>query len=125
MHSIPVISRTQSGTAVTGPVWVGTNQTVSIWCSAESNDTFGKLLGHQWRFSNYSRIMPGVGKGSISDDDVYMERYAGNISVQVSTWKRVLHFRSIQPSLAGMYLCVANYNHTFYNQSVEIHVTSE
>ena len=76
------------------------------------------LLGHQWQFGDYSCV-------NISDNDVYMERYAGNTTVQVPIWKRVLHFKSIQPSLAGMYICAANYDKTLFNQSVEIQVTSE
>ena len=40
-------------------------------------------------------------------------------------WRRVLHFKSIQPSLAGMYICAANYDGTLFNQSVDIRVTSE
>ena len=82
------------------------------------------LLGHQWRFDDYSRI-PAVGKGSKSDNDVYVERYAGNTIVQVPIWRRVLHFKSIQPSLAGVYICAANYDRALFNQSVEIQVTSE
>ena len=81
------------------------------------------LLGHQWRFDDYSRI-PVVGKGSTSDSNVYTEKYAGSTTSQAPIWKRVLYFKSVQPTLAGMYICVANYE-TFFNQSVEIQVASE
>ena len=83
------------------------------------------LLGHQWRFSDYSRIQPAVGKGIISDNNVYVEKYAGSTTFQVPFWRRVLHFKSIQPSLAGVYICAANHDGTFFNRSVEIQVMSE
>ena len=69
--------------------------------------------------------MPAVEKGIISYNDVYMEKYAGSKTGRVPIWKRVLHFKSVQPNLAGVYICAANYGGTLFNQSVEIQVTSE
>ena len=81
------------------------------------------LRGLFWRYSNGTRV-PVVDRGEPSDLDVYAERYAGILGAGTSTWRRVLHFTTAQPS-AGNYTCVAKYNHMLRNQSVEVRVTGE
>ena len=98
---------------------VGVNQTVSIRCRAENTDSPGTLLGLHWRFNNGSRIEPVVGRGKMSDHDVYVERESG----QSGTLFRLLHFKRIHPSFAGIYVCVANYGGVLWNQSMEIQVS--
>ena len=98
---------------------VGVNQSVSIRCRAENTDKTGTLQGLHWRFNDGSRIEPVVGKGEMSDHDVYVERDTG----QSGTLFRLLHFKRIHHSSAGIYVCVANYNGIFWNQSMEIQVS--
>ena len=106
-------------TPITGPVVVGVNQAVSIRCRVNGTDSPGTLLGLYWRFNNGSRIEPVVGKGVMSDHDVYVERASG----QSGTLFRVLHFKRIHPSSAGIYVCVANYGGVLWNQRMEIQVS--
>ena len=106
-------------TPVTGPVVVGINERVSIRCRANNTDSPGTLLALSWRFNNDSRIEPVFEKGAMSDHDVYVERDTG----QTGTLFRVLHFKRIHHSSAGIYVCVANYNGIFCNQSMEIQVS--
>ena len=79
------------------------------------------LRGLFWQYSNGTRV-PVVDRGEPSDLDVYAERYAGSVGVGTRTWRRCLHFKRAQPSSAGNYTCVANYNQ-HSSQSVEIRVT--
>ena len=120
----PNVTRAQSSLALTGQVAVGFNKTTSIWCSASATVMF---RGHKtlrdlfWQYSNGTRL-PVVERGGSSDLDVYAERYAGSVGVGTRTWRRLLHFKRAQPSSAGNYTCVADYNQLF-PQSVEIRVT--
>ena len=98
---------------------VGVNQTVSIRCRANGTDSPRTLLALYWRFNNGSRIEPVVGRGKMSDHDVYVEREAG----QSGTDFRILHFKGIHSSSAGTYVCVANYGGVLWNQSMEIQVS--
>ena len=82
------------------------------------------LITLVWQYSNGTRL-PAVDRGQSSGHDVYMERYAGSGSVNTARWYRVLHFKTTPPSVAGNYTCVANYNQTYWNQSVEILVSGE
>ena len=114
------VTRSQNGSALTGPVEVGVNETISIWCSARATIVGLKTLrGPFWQDSNGTRV-PVVERGESSDLDVYAERYAGIVSNGTETWKRVLRFNRAQPSSAGNYTCVAKYNHTLKNQSVRV-----
>ena len=106
-------------TAITGPVVVDVNQTVTIRCRAENTDETGTLKALYWRFNNGSRIQPVVGKGVVPDYDVYVQRNTG----QSGTLFRVLHFKRIHPSSAGIYVCIANYGGVQRNQSMEIQVS--
>ena len=120
----PIIARRQFGPALTGPVVVGVNETISIWCRARNRVVFNmhtrKLRDLFWQYSNNTRL-PIVENGKPSDFDVYEEIYAGKKGARADTWLRALHFRGTQPS-AGNYTCVAKYNKNF-PQSVEIRVT--
>ena len=121
----PNITRNLSGPALTGPVVVGVNETISIWCSASASIVFRgrqELKSLFWRYSNGTRVS-AVGRGESSDLDVYAERYAGTRNAPTATRQRVLHFKRIQPSSTGNYTCVAKYNGNFSLQSVEIRVT--
>ena len=92
----PTLSQGRSiigSTPITGPVVVDVNQTVSIRCRANGTDSPGTLLALYWRFNNGCRIEPVVGKGKMSDHDVYVERDTG----QSGTLFRVLHFKRIHP----------------------------
>ena len=113
--------------AITGPVVVGVNQTVSIWCRAENTAHPGTLRAVNWRYSDgYRVIQPVVEAGETSDHDVYVEREAGHGRTSYTLiWSRVLHFKRIHPSSAGIYVCVANYDGVFRNQSMEIQVSGE
>ena len=114
------VTRSQNGSALTGPVEVGVNETISIWCSARATIVGPKTLrGLFWQDSNGTRV-PVVERGEPSDLDVYTERYAGIVSNGTETWKRVLRFNRAQPSSAGNYTCVAKYNHTLKSQSVRV-----
>ena len=106
-------------TPITGPVVVGVNQTVTIRCRAENTDKTGTLMALYWQFNNDSHIEPVVGKEKMSDHDVYVERDTG----QSGTLFRLLHFKRIQPSSAGIYVCVANYDGVLWSQSIEIQVS--
>ena len=120
----PNVTRTRHSPALTGPVFVGFNETTSIWCSASATVMFmGRktLRDLFWQYSNGTRL-PVVDRGEPSDHDVYAERYSGSVGVGTRTWRRRLHFKRAQPSSAGNYTCVANYNQKF-PQSVEIRVT--
>ena len=112
--SNPTVSWTQNGSALTGPVVLDANQNVSIWCRA--NNTNMLLKGFNWRYN--SSILPMADKG----DDVYREN-VGNRSGHIILWWTVLHFRNIQPSYAGVYTCVANYNGLFKNRSLDVQVS--
>ena len=103
---------------------VGVNETISIWCSANATVMFMdrmELRGLYWQYSNGTRV-PVVDRRESSDLDVYAERYAGIAGAGTKTWRRVLHLTTAQPS-AGNYTCVAKYNQTLWNQSVEVRVT--
>ena len=121
----PNVTRTQYSPALTGPVFVGFNETTSIWCSASATVVFmGRtetLRGLFWQYSNGTRL-PVVGRGEPSDHDVYAEHYSGSVGVGTRIWRRLLHFKRAQPSSAGNYTCVANYSQNF-SQSVEIRLT--
>ena len=108
-------------TPITGPAVVGVNQTVSIQCRAKNTEEPRTLQGLNWRYSDGTRIKPAVGKGKTSDHSVYVEREAGREgSPPTVSWVRILHFKRIHPSSAGIYVCVANYGGVFWNQSMEI-----
>ena len=120
----PNVTRARYSPALTGPVFVGFNKTTSIWCSASATVVFmGRktLRGLFWQYSNGTRL-PVVERGEPSNLDVYAERYSGSVGVGTTTWRRLLHFKRAQPSSAGNYTCVANYNQNF-PQNVEIRVT--
>ena len=56
----PNITRNLSGRALTGPVVVGVNETISIWCSARTRVAFTgsqmqELRDLFWRYSNGTR----------------------------------------------------------------------
>ena len=110
-------------TPITGPVVVGVNQTVSIRCRAKNTERPGTLQDLNWRYSSHTHIQPVVGAGEISDHDVYVERVAGqNGSDYTEDWVRVLHFKRILPSSAGIYVCVATYEKT-KTQRMELQVS--
>ena len=119
----PTIKSQRHGPTLTGPVVVGTNQTLSIWCLAMNARSPGTLKRLIWKFPNKTNV-PGISKGEASNSDVYMVNYAGNASDDVysSTWIRVLKFNGIQQSAAGNYTCVAHNSSTTF-QSVEIQVS--
>ena len=118
----PNVTRTQSSPALTGPVFVGFNKTTSIWCHASATVMGRKTLRDLfWQYSNGTRV-PVVDRGEPNDLDVYSERYSDSVGVGTITWRRLLHFKRAQPSSAGNYTCVANYNQNFL-RSVEILVT--
>ena len=120
----PNVTRTEYSPALTGQVAVGFNKTTSIWCSASATVMFrGRktLRDLFWQYSNGTRV-PVVERGEPSDLDVYAERHSGSVRVGTRTWRRLLHFKRAQPSSAGNYTCVANYNQNF-PRSVEIRVT--
>ena len=78
-----------------------------------------------WQYSNGTHL-PAVGRGQSSGHDVYMERYRGSRNgASHARWYRVLHFKTTPHSVAGNYACVAHYNQRYWNQSVEILVSSE
>ena len=77
-----------------------------------------------WQYSNGTRL-PAVSRGQSSGHDVYMERYAGSITDNTATWCRFLHFKTTPSSVAGNYTCFANYNQSYWNQSVEILVSGK
>ena len=115
----PKIAIRQFGPALTGPVVVGVNETMSIWCRARTRRP-RTLRGLFWQYSNSTRL-PIVGDGESSDLDVYAEPYTGRVITSADTWLRALHFRRIQPSSAGNYTCVADY-YQHYPQSVAIEI---
>ena len=120
----PNVTRTQYSPALTGQVTVGFNKTTSIWCSASATVMFrGRktLRDLFWQYSNGTRL-PVVERGESSDHDVYAELYSGIVGAGTRIWRRRLHFKRAQPSSAGNYTCVADYNQNF-PQSLEIHVT--
>ena len=119
----PIILSAQNGSALTSPVVFGINQTVSIWCRANTTDDTGKLLGHFWLY-NGTRL-PKPERGQLTDHDVYRERFHGIVGVDTPVSWAVLHISRIQPSYAGVYICVANYMGVFKNQSVEVNVSGE
>ena len=119
----PNVTRTRYSPALTGPVFVGFNETTRIWCSASATVMFmGRktLRGLFWQYSNGTRL-PVVDRGEPSDHDVYAERYSGSVGVGTRTWRRRLHFKRAQPSSAGNYTCVADY-YQLFPQSVEIEI---
>ena len=111
--------------AITGPVVVGVNKTVSIRCRAKNTAHPGTLQAMNWRYSDgYHVIQPVVGAGETSDHDVYVEREAGRGKTPYTIlWQRILHFKRIHLSFAGIYVCVANYGGVLWNQSMEIQVS--
>ena len=117
--------RVTDSIAITGPVVVDVNQTVSIRCRAENTAHPGTLRALNWRYSDGIRVIqPVVGAGKTSDRDVYVERVAGRGSTPYTIlWQRILHFKRIHPSSAGIYVCIANYGGVFWNQSMEIQVS--
>ena len=120
----PNVTRTRYSPALTGPVLVGVNATITIWCHASATVVFmGRktLRGLFWQYSNGTRL-PVVERGVSSDLDVYAECYSGSVGADTRTWRRLLHFKRIQPSSTGNYTCVANYSQNF-PQSVEIRLT--
>ena len=112
-------------TAITGPVVIGVNQTVSIRCRAENTAHPGTLKAQNWRYSDGIRVIqPVVGAGKTTDHDVYVERVAGRGRRPYTIiWQRVLHFKRIHSSSAGIYVCVANYDGVLWNRSMEIRVS--
>ena len=116
----PSVTRNQNGPALNGLVVVGVNETISIWCRARTMRRPRILGGLFWQYSNNTRL-PTVENGESSDLDVYAEPYTGRIVARADTWLRALHFRRAQPSSAGNYTCVAEYNQLF-PQSVEIEI---
>lgn len=105
---------------------VGVNGTLSIWCIAVNTVSPGTLRGLHWRFPDNS-FVPVVNRTERSNYDVYMVAFAGNPSdiSYTSKWIRVLHFRRVQLSSAGIYKCVANYGGMFKYQGINIQVSSE
>ena len=109
---------------IMGPVVVGVNQTVSIRCRAKNTAHPGTLLALNWQYSDgYRVIRPVVGAGETSDHDVYVEREAGQRTPYTVLWQRILHFKRIHPSSAGIYFCVGHYSGVLWNQSMEIQVS--
>ena len=104
---------------------VGVNQTVSIRCRVKNTANPGTLKAVNWRYGDgYRVIQPIVGAGETSDYDVYAERVAGGGKTPyIILWQRILHFKRIHSSSAGIYVCVANYDGVFWNQSMEIQVS--
>ena len=118
----PIILSAENGSALTGPVVFGVNQTVSIWCRANNTDGTRVLLAHYWLYHNGTRLPKGE-RGQPTDHNVYRERFTGVVGVDTPVWWTVLHFSRIQPSHAGVYICVANYNKFLKNQSVIVQVS--
>ena len=85
----------------------------------------GTLQAVNWRYSDGIRVIKHVvGAGETSDHDVYVERGDGyGRTPYTLRWQRILHFKRIQPSSAGIYVCVANYGGVLWNQSMEIQVS--
>ena len=108
----PIKLSAENGPALTSPMVFGVNQTVSIWCRANDTNDNRRLLVHFWLYNDTQP--PKVDRGVPTDHVVYRERFAGVIDTPVS-WV-VLHIIRIQPSHAGVYICVANYNWVFKNQ---------
>ena len=103
---------------------VGVNQTASIRCRAENTAHPGTLQGLNWQYSDGNCIQPVVGAGERSDRDVYVECVAGSSRTPYTLiWLRVFHFKRFHPFSAGIYVCVANYDGVFWNQSMEIQVS--
>ena len=118
-------ARLTDSIVITGSVVVGVNETVSIRCRAENTVHPGTLRALNWRYSDgINVIQPVVGAGKTSDRDVYVEREAGRGRISYTLlWQRILHFKRIQPSSAGIYVCVANYGGVLWNQSMEMQVS--
>ena len=111
-------------TPITGPVVVGVNQTVSIRCKAKTTKEPNTLKHLFWQYSNGTRIQPVVGAREMSDHDVFVERVAGHSGAPITVnWVRLLHFKRIFPSSAGIYVCVAVYERVSRRQSMEIQVS--
>ena len=112
--------------AITGPVMVGVNETVSIRCRAINTGSPGTLQALSWRYGDRDGIrviQPVVGAGETSDRDVYVEREAGHGRTPYTLlWQRLLHFKRIDPSSAGIYVCIASYGGVLWNQSMEMQV---
>ena len=114
----PSITRNLTGPALTGPVVIGVNETISIWCSASSRARNGQVLsGLFWRYGNGTRL-PAIVSGESTDVHVYEERSGSG----AGTWRSVLHFKRVQPSSTGNYTCVANYSQTVNSRSVQVRV---
>ena len=106
-----------NGPEFSSPVVVGTSQTLSIWCTAESIHSPEIVQGLHWRFPNNSRV-PEL---SIKDEyDVGMVRYPEN-----DRWIGLLRMNRVQLSFAGIYTCVANFSGMPKNRSMEIQVSGE
>ena len=121
--TLPSVTRSQNGPALNGPVVVGVNETISIWCRARTMRRPRQLRGLFWQYSNNTRL-PTVEDGESSDLDVYAEPYTGRIVARADTWLIALHFRRAQPSSAGNYTCVADYyQHSPQSVATEIRVT--
>ena len=111
-------------TPFTGPVVVAINQTVSIQCRANNTDSPGTLQDLNWLYNNGTRIQPVVGAGEMSDHDVYVEHVTGqNGSDNIVDWVRVLHFKRIPSSSAGVYICVTTYGGVSRAQRMAIQVS--
>ena len=103
---------------------VGVNQTVSIRCRAKNTNEPKTLKHLYWQYGNHTRIQPVVGAEETSDHDVYVEREAGHSgALNTANWVRILHFKRILPSSAGIYVCVAEYKRVSRRQSMEIQVS--
>ena len=114
----PRITRKLSGPALTGPVVVGVNETISIWRSASGRArNRQELSGLFWQYGNGTRL-PAIASGESTDVHLYEERSGGG----AGTWRSVHNFKRVRPSSTGNYTCVANYSHTVKSRSVQVSV---
>ena len=108
------ITRQLNGPEFSSPVVVGTSQTLSIWCTAESIHSPEIVRGLHWRFPNNSRV-PELTR--YDEYNVGMVRYLEN-----NRWIGLLRMNRVQLSYAGIYTCVANFSGMPKNRSMEIQV---